>query len=79
MWFCMLSPDEKEQQRAMDALLKSKDLGKAFLRGGWKEDPKAEELGKDVGLERKGGESEELWYEQGRSAMEKVVEGLSAF
>jgi hypothetical protein len=57
-------------------------MGKAFLRGGWKEDPKAEEMGRDVSLE--GGEKAEgegagVWYEQGSKAMEKVVEGLSAF
>ena len=74
----MLSPDETERQRAMDTLLKSKDKGKSFLRGGWKEDPKADELGRDVGQERTN-EGEGLWYEDGRAAMEKVVEGLSAF
>jgi hypothetical protein len=78
MWFSMLSPDESEQKRAMDTLMKSKDKGKSFLRGGWKEDPKAEELGRDVGLERTN-EGEGKWYEDGRAAMEKVVEGLSAF
>jgi len=78
MWFSMLSPDETERQRAMDTLLKSKDKGKSFLRGGWKEDPKADELGRDVGQERTN-EGEGLWYEDGRAAMEKVVEGLSAF
>lgn len=78
MWFSMLSPDETERQRAMDTLLKSKDKGKSFLRGGWKEDPKADQLGRDVGLERTN-EGEGLWYEDGRAAMEKVVEGLSAF
>jgi len=74
----MLSPDETERQRAMDTLLKSKDKGKSFLRGGWKEDPKADHLGRDVGLERTN-EGEGLWYEDGKAAMEKVVEGLSAF
>lgn len=78
MWFSMLSPDETERQRAMDTLLKSKDKGKSFLRGGWKEDPKADQLGRDVGQERTN-EGEGLWYEDGRAAMEKVVEGLSAF
>lgn len=74
----MLSPDETERQRAMNTLLKSKDKGKSFLRGGWKEDPKADQLGRDVGQERTV-VGEGLWYEDGRAAMEKVVEGLSAF
>ena len=78
MWFSMLSPDETERQRAMDTLLKSKDKGKSFLRGGWKEDSKAEELGKDVAMERTI-EGEGVWYENGRAALEKVVEGLCAF
>jgi hypothetical protein len=56
-------------------------MGKAFLRGGWKEDTKADDLGRDVGLEGLSASEKEsgLWYEQGRAAMEKVVEGLSAF
>jgi hypothetical protein len=78
MWFSLLSPDETERQRAMEILLKSKDKGKSFLRGGWKEDPKADQLGRDVGVERTS-EGEGVWYEDGRAAMEKVVEGLSAF
>jgi len=78
MWFCMLSPDEAEQKRAMETLTRSKDKGKSFLRGGWKEDPKAEELGRDVALGTTQ-EGERKWYEDGRVAMEKVVEGLSAF
>jgi hypothetical protein len=78
MWFSLLSPDETERQRAMEILLKSKDKGKSFLRGGWKEDPKADQLGRDVGLESTN-EGEGVWYEDGRAAMEKVVEGLSAF
>jgi len=78
MWFCMLSPDESEQKRAMETLMKSKDKGKSFLRGGWKEDSKAEELGRDVAMERTI-EGEGVWYENGRAAMEKVVEGLSSF
>lgn len=81
-WFCLLSPDNAEQQRAIDTIFKNKDMGKAFLRGGWKEDPKAEEMGRDVSLEggeKAQGEGEGAWYEQGSKAMEKVVEGLSAF
>lgn len=80
LWFSMQSPKQEDQDRVVDMLLKSKDRGKAFLRGGWRDEPKSESLGKDIGLEE--GEREangEVWYEKGREAMEKVVDGLSEF
>ena len=61
-------------------LLKSKDRGKAFLRGGWRDEPNSESLGRDIGLEESVSEKEgEVWFDKGRMAMEKVVDGLSEF
>lgn len=76
----MHSDKKEDQDRVVDMLLKSKDKGKGFLRGGWRDEPDSESLGKDIGLEA--GEREangEVWFEKGRAAMEKVVEGLSEF
>jgi hypothetical protein len=73
----MHSKKQEDRDRVVDMLLKSKDKGKAFLRGGWKDEPNADDLGRDIGLEE--GEKGEVWYEKGRAAMEKVVEGLSEF
>lgn len=76
----MHSKKQEDQDRVVEMLLSSKDKGKGWLRGGWKDEPNAESLGRDIGLED--GEREgagEVWYERGRRAMEKVVEGLSEF
>lgn len=76
----MQSPRQEDQDRVVDMLLKTKDRGKAFLRGGWRDEPNSELLGRDIGLEE--GEREkdgEVWFEKGRAAMEKVVDGLSEF
>jgi hypothetical protein len=76
----MQSPKQEDQDRVVDMLLKSKDRGKGFLRGGWRDEPNSESLGKDVGLEEgERGMDGEVWFEKGRTAMEKVVEGLSEF
>lgn len=73
----MHSKKQEDRDRVVDMLLKSKDKGKAFLRGGWKDEPNADSLGRDISVEE--GETGEAWYEKGRAAMEKVVEGLSEF
>lgn len=78
----MQSDKKEDQDRVVDMLLKSKDRGKAWLRGGWKDEPNADQLGRDIGLEageRESAQGGEVWFEKGRSAMEKVVEGLSEF
>lgn len=82
MWFSMLSDKKEDQDRMADMILNTKDKGKSWLRGGWKEEPNADILGRDIGLddgERERAANGEVWYEKGRSAMEKVVEGLSEF
>ncbi|WVQ81224.1 hypothetical protein IAT38_003346 [Cryptococcus sp. DSM 104549] len=76
LWLSLQSPNKEEQDRAR-AIVMGKDGGKAFLRGGWKNEPNAETLGADIGL---GGEQKEgSWVEEGPQGMEKVVEGMSVF
>nr|ODO03785.1 hypothetical protein L204_00124 [Cryptococcus depauperatus CBS 7855] len=75
LWLSMQSPSKEEQERAR-AVVMSRDAGKEFLRGGWKEDPNAETLGLDIGL----GKSEridESWINHGVEAMGNVVKGMS--
>ncbi|RXK37866.1 hypothetical protein M231_04864 [Tremella mesenterica] len=69
MYFAQRSPSPQAKDHARDLLLKSKDRGVKWLRGGWKEEPNADELGKDVGGE---------WAEVGRENMERVLSGMSA-
>lgn len=86
----MLSPKKSDQERAVDLLLKTKDRGKAWLKGGWKDEPDAEMLGRDIGL----GEDEGIdgvadgfqsdvegdnWVKKGLLGMEKVTEGLGVY
>lgn len=56
----------------------SKDGGRAFLRGGWREEFNSELLGTDIGL-AEGEEFQDSWIKRGAESMEKVVDGLSVF
>ncbi|WVO18019.1 hypothetical protein L204_105717 [Cryptococcus depauperatus] len=75
LWLSMQSPSKEGQERAR-AVVMSRDAGKGFLRGGWKEELNSETLGLDIGL----GESErveENWVTHGVEAMGNVVKGMS--
>ncbi|WWD21153.1 hypothetical protein CI109_105636 [Kwoniella shandongensis] len=77
LWLSLHSPKKDQQDRAR-AILMGKDGGKAFLRGGWKDEPNAESLGADIGLEE--GEAREgSWVERGSQGMIQVAEGMSVF
>ena len=66
-------------------IAESKDHGRAFIKGGWKEVEEADKLGLDIGLDGGYGgrdmdtnkEEGDVWIKTGRDAMGKVVEGLS--
>jgi hypothetical protein len=75
MFLSLLSPDEKQRDFAM-SLLKGKDRGAAFARGGWREHPDADKFGRDVAL---GEDGTQNWAEEGRMAMENVDESLKMF
>ncbi|OCF35552.1 hypothetical protein I317_04215 [Kwoniella heveanensis CBS 569] len=76
-WMSLQSPSTADQDRAR-AIVMSKDGGRAFLRGGWKEEPNADQLGADIGIANGEGE-EDSWRGKGRQGMEKVVEGMTVF
>jgi hypothetical protein len=86
MYLGMQSPDPKERDHARKLVL-SKDHGRAWLRGGWKNEPNADELGRNIGLvetptgkaNAKGESEEDSWFEKGRKGMEAVNEGLAVF
>lgn len=71
----LLSEDADRRAHALN-ILRSKDHGAAFLRGGWKDDPLADDMGKDIGPDEEGSFE---WIQNGREAMELVGQGLSAF
>ncbi|WWC64056.1 uncharacterized protein I303_106663 [Kwoniella dejecticola CBS 10117] len=77
LFMSLQSPSKTDQDRARKIVM-SKDGGRAFLRGGWKEEADAATLGASIGL----AEDEEegsSWVVKGRQGMESVVEGMSAF
>ncbi|WWC91230.1 uncharacterized protein L201_006172 [Kwoniella dendrophila CBS 6074] len=77
LWMSLQSPSKAEQDKARKIVM-SKDGGKSFLRGGWKELPDANNIGADIGLE--GGEdNKDNWVNKGREGMESLVEGMNAF
>lgn len=57
------SPRETDR-RAARKLILSKDHGRAWLRGGWKNEPNADDIGRDIGLvfesENEGGDGEDV-------------------
>jgi hypothetical protein len=75
----MLSNDKAKRDHVR-SLLRTKDFGGSWLRGGWKEEKDADsiglEIGHDLGAEAAG---EVDWVRKSREGMEKVVEGLSVF
>ncbi|KAL1408782.1 hypothetical protein Q8F55_005595 [Vanrija albida] len=71
----LLSEDPDRRAHALK-ILRSKDHGAAFLRGGWKDDPLADVMGKDIGPDEDGSFE---WIQTGREAMETVGQGLSVF
>ncbi|WVW79319.1 hypothetical protein I302_101287 [Kwoniella bestiolae CBS 10118] len=77
LWMSLQSPAQNEQDRARKIVM-SKDGGRAFLRGGWKDEKDADALGKDIGLTQDENEGDS-WVGVGRRGMESVVEGMSAF
>jgi len=76
----MLSSDKTQRDRIRTLLFKTKDQGKAWCRGGWKEEKDADTLGLDVGREF-GSQSEgpAAWVEEAKEGMKKVNEGLAVF
>lgn len=75
MYLAQLSPNPDDREKAI-RILKGKDNGRAFARGGWKEEPNADQLGRDIAVGRDGTQS---WAEEGRQAMENVDESLKVF
>jgi hypothetical protein len=57
-------------------MILSQDAGKAWLRGGWRNEPNAADIGKNIGMRED--ENGEVWYEKTRTAMEGVEAGLGA-
>jgi hypothetical protein len=77
MYLAHQSPSAEERDHARKLVL-SKDHGRAFLRGGWKDLPNADQLGRNIGLVDNDSEDEQ-WFDKGRKAMEGVNEGLAVF
>jgi hypothetical protein len=77
--FCLHSTETSEHDKVRDLIFKSKGKGAKWLAGGWKEDPQADQLGRDIGVDgfskQREGEGAE-WVEEGKERMEKVVQGL---
>lgn len=74
LYFSFQSPLPEERAHAYK-LIMSKDKGKAWLRGGWRDEPNASEIGRNIGVAQ--GEDGAAWYEKTKSAMEGVEAGLS--
>ncbi|KLT38660.1 hypothetical protein CC85DRAFT_289317 [Cutaneotrichosporon oleaginosum] len=72
MHMSLLSPNEERRAHALK-LLTGPDGGAAFCRGGWKNDPLADELGRDVGL---GDDGTQGWAEAAKGHMEGVGAAL---
>lgn len=70
----MLSPTKEGQDCARYMLLHTKDYGKSWLKGGWKDEMDADTIGRDIGADT-GVE----WIEKKRDAMEQVSEQLGIF
>lgn len=71
----LLSPSAELRQHALDVLA-SKDHGAAWVRGGWRDDPLADKLGRDIARDDTGSLA---WAEAGAAAMEQVADGLASF
>lgn len=60
-------------------MILSKDQGRAWLRGGWRDEPNAADIGRNIGMDDSVTEEQsgEAWYDKTRKGMEGVAEGLS--
>lgn len=65
-----------EERAHAHRLISANDQGKAWLRGGWRDEPNASEIGRNIGVEAGG--DDEAWYEKTKKHMEGVEAGLSA-
>jgi hypothetical protein len=85
MYLALQSPSASAREHARSLIL-SPDGGKAWLRSGWKSEPEADKLGRDIGMEEGTGMAQDKglercgggveWVENGRRGMEMVGEGL---
>ena len=76
----MLSPEKAQRDRIRHLLFKTKDQGRAWVRGGWKEEKDADTLGLDVGREFSSpADRAAAWVEEAKEGMKKVNEGLAVF
>ena len=81
------SPLAADRAAARKIIL-SRDRGRAWVSGGWKKEPNADEIGRDIGLTetevtqaqaaRAKGEEHETWITRGRKAMEAMTLGLAS-
>ena len=78
--FSMLSPDKTQRDRIRPLLFKTKDKGKAWCRGGWKEEKDADTLGLEIGHDFSSqAQGSAAWVEEAKEGMKKVNEGLGVF
>ena len=91
LYVSLQSPSAADRAAARKIIL-SKDRGRAWVSGGWKKEPNADEIGRDIGLteaEYKAASSgqnpedganggEETWIVKGRKAMETMTLGLAS-
>ncbi|RSH91421.1 hypothetical protein EHS25_009720 [Saitozyma podzolica] len=88
MYLALQSPSVSAREHARSLIL-SPDGGKAWLRSGWKSEPEADKLGRDIGVAERTGTAQGKgleglegveggveWVEKGRRGMEVVGEGL---
>ena len=72
----MQSPTAEGRNHAK-RLVMSRDHGKAWLRGKWKDEPNADTLGMDIGLPSGQSTDEDAWYVKARKGMETGHDGLA--
>ncbi|GMK58450.1 hypothetical protein CspeluHIS016_0504820 [Cutaneotrichosporon spelunceum] len=72
MHLSLLSDDEGRLAHALK-ILGGRDQGVKYCRGGWKEDPLADELGRDIAL---GSDGTQSWAEAGKDYMDGAGVGL---
>ena len=91
LYVSLQSPSAADRAAARKIIL-SKDRGRAWVSGGWKREPNADEIGRDIGLteaeyktassRQKTGDradgGEETWIVKGRKAMETMTLGLAS-
>lgn len=89
LYLSLQSPLKAERAAARRIIL-SKDKGRAWAKGGWKNEPNADDIGRDIGLLPTEGapasgvevkekvEGEESWVAKGRKAMETMTLGLAS-